>query len=229
MAMQQPVSGKRPIVLYVALFLTVGLLAFLAIFFLSGSDRSRRTAAETQLTQVQGTVSAQETALAAAEVTIPSDATPVTKEASPPVATSSPGTSVSAEGTRSSGGETLLVPFLRGTEAISTTRSYDGEITLIVEGTGQAGAGAWSDAFYIFSDSAEEPITPIVIREAENLTLWINGRPATDWVDPLPPYNVEHTYTFDIEAPGGPLSFAVGDTAPEDNRGNFTITVLPNP
>ncbi len=122
-------------------------------------------------------------------------------------------------------GETLTVPFTNGTAGVQTSQSYQGIINVTVSGFGQAAGTAFSDAFYIFTDQAGNPITPVPPPGPFNFTLWINGGPADNFVQPIPPFNVNHLYTFQINAPGGPLTFAVGDTFTSDNTGAFTVTV----
>jgi hypothetical protein len=41
----------------------------------------------------------------------------------------------------------------------------------------------------------------------------------------IPAYSADHTYTFQIEAPGGQLKFAVADDYPANNTGAYTITI----
>jgi hypothetical protein len=84
-----------------------------------------------------------------------------------------------------------------------------------------------SDAFYIYTDDAGNPIIPWHPTEFYNWTLWINGGPADNFVSPIPPYSPEHVYTFEMLAPGGPLTFAVGDTYTIDNTGAYTVSVVP--
>ena len=55
--------------------------------------------------------------------------------------------------------------------------------------------------------------------------LWINGVPVDTFVDRIPPYNPAHVYNFHIDAPGGPLTFSVGDWGVGDNAGEYAITV----
>ena len=55
--------------------------------------------------------------------------------------------------------------------------------------------------------------------------LWINGVPVDTFVDRIPPYNPSHVYVFQISAPGGPLTFAVGDFGIDDNAGEYQIVV----
>ncbi len=122
-------------------------------------------------------------------------------------------------------GETLVVPFSLGTNGVQTNLSYIGAVTVTVAGVGQASGTQWSDAFYIYTDSSGLPIDPRHPTEFYNWTLWINGGPADNWVQPIPPYNDAHIYNFSMNAPGSPLTFAVGDAGTGDNTGAYTITL----
>jgi hypothetical protein len=122
--------------------------------------------------------------------------------------------------------ETLTVSFKDGATGVSTENHYSGLVTIIVQGTGQAGGTARSDAFYVFTDNNGENIEPIHPKDFYNFTLWINGEPADTLVDPVPPYNADHVYEFTIKAPGGRLVFAVGDVYVVDNDGYYTVQIL---
>jgi hypothetical protein len=121
--------------------------------------------------------------------------------------------------------ETLVVPFTSGTTGVNTTQSYSGNVVVTVWGTGQASGTQWSDAFYLYTDSSGQPITPWHPTEQYNWSLWINGGPADHLVTSIPPYTPTHTYTFTINVPAGPLNFAVGDAGANDNTGAYTITL----
>lgn len=119
--------------------------------------------------------------------------------------------------------ETLIVPFANGTTGVDTNRSYVGETEVKISGIGQAASTQWSDAFYIFTDKSGNPITPYHPLGHYNYTLWINGGPADIFVNSIPPYNPSHTYTFDLLADGNPINFAVGDSATNDNNGEYIV------
>lgn len=59
--------------------------------------------------------------------------------------------------------------------------------------------------------------------------MWINGGPNDAYVPSTPTYRGDHTYTFQITAPGGQLTFAVGNTNTGDNTGSFTIAIGSQP
>jgi hypothetical protein len=121
--------------------------------------------------------------------------------------------------------ETLTVYFKDGATGVSTLNEYVGMVMVTVIGTGRASATQLSDAFYVFTDFNGNPIEPMRFKELYNFTLWINGGPADEYVEPVPPYNDDHIYEFIITTPGGKLVFAVGDVAVADNDGYFTVTV----
>lgn len=121
--------------------------------------------------------------------------------------------------------ETIKVPFESGTSGVQTTQSYDGEITVSVSGVGQASGTEWSDAFYIFTNSAGQPVEPYHPLEYYNFTLWIEGGPADIHVKPIPEYNEAHTYVFFLRSSGNPINFGVGDVFTIDNTGHYTITI----
>ena len=121
--------------------------------------------------------------------------------------------------------ETIIVPFVSGTTGIQTSQSYTGLIGVSVSGVGQASGTEWSDAFYVFTNSEGEPVEPHHPQELFNFTLWIDHAPADIIIQPIPPYNDTHEYTFFMEASGNPIHFGVGDVFTIDNTGNYTITV----
>lgn len=123
--------------------------------------------------------------------------------------------------------ETIVVPFRSGIGGVQTQRSFSGPVTVTVSGIGQASGTAWSDAFYVFTDFQGNPITPVHPTTYYNYSLWINDGPAGAYVSPIPAYRSDHVYTFSINAPGGPLRFAVGDELSGDNTGEYIITITP--
>jgi uncharacterized protein YvpB len=122
---------------------------------------------------------------------------------------------------------TVEVLFTSGIAGVQTCQSFSGTVTISVSGVGRAAGDSWSDAFYIYSDQQGRPITPIHLTTLDNFVLWINGAHADNFVPQIPPYNASHSYSFVITAPGGPLTFAVGDTYTADNSGSYTVAVTP--
>ena len=119
--------------------------------------------------------------------------------------------------------ESLTVPFRLGAAGVQTMNSYGGRTQVKVRGTGQASNTEWSDAFYIFTNAQGDPVDPY--HPEDWFMLWINGVPVDAFVDRIPPYNPSHVYVFQISAPGGPLTFAVGDLGIDDNAGEYQIVV----
>lgn len=105
-----------------------------------------------------------------------------------------------------------------------TTNSYSGSVTITVSGTGVADQTQQSDAFYIFTDNAGNPITPY---HAHCWVMDINGQP-TETFGQIPQYNSSHSYQFIMTAPGGPLTFIICDGNHTDNSGSLNITVSAN-
>jgi hypothetical protein len=121
--------------------------------------------------------------------------------------------------------ETLVVPFDRG-EATITQYEYWDNVRIVVEGTGQAGGTAYSDAFYLYTDANGQPLE---IPQPAMFDLEIDGQRAIERIegDP-PPYNDAHLYAVLVDA--GPrarhLAFRISDEVVGDNTGSFTITVV---
>jgi hypothetical protein len=123
--------------------------------------------------------------------------------------------------------ETLTIVFKRGRWASKTHRSYKGRVAIRVSGRGQADQTRWSDAFYVYTDPYGNPVFPW----RNNLApyggiLFINNQPVDDFiVGKIPVYRTDHTYEFQINAPGGHLTFGVADDYLDGNTGAYTITV----
>lgn len=121
--------------------------------------------------------------------------------------------------------ETLIVPFTAGTRGVQTSRSYTGEVTVKVEGVGQASGIEWSDAFYIFA-SESTPIQPFHPVGYYDWVLWIDGQPADRLINPIPAYQPSHVYILELHGNGQPFNFAVGDASTGDNTGAYIVTVI---
>ena len=121
------------------------------------------------------------------------------------------------------GKETLTAPFVNGQNGATTSKSYAGHVRLRVSGFGQAAGTKDSDAFYIFTDDAGNPVTPYHLAD---FGLCINHQPVDTYVA-LPAYRSDHTYRFTIVVHGHPkkLTFGVCDGYTVDNSGRFIITV----
>lgn len=120
--------------------------------------------------------------------------------------------------------ETIVVPFNSGSTGVHSQNSYAGTVHVAVFGKGQSAGTQYTDAFYMFTDSEGNPITPYY---PNDWILTINGNLANYLIanQQVPSYRDDHTYTFDIDAPGGTLLFGVRDGYPQDNTGSYTITL----
>jgi hypothetical protein len=119
--------------------------------------------------------------------------------------------------------ENLVASFTDGVYATYTEKSYNGRVDIIVSGIGQAADTQYSDAFYLFADSNKNPIT----RESTGFILTINGDLAYHLIPNkrIPAYRSDHIYEFEINAPGGNLSFGVSDEITSDNTGSYKLTL----
>lgn len=122
------------------------------------------------------------------------------------------------------GGEVLIAEFANGVHGATSRYEYSGRVTLTVSGIGQASGTQYTDAFYVLTDSDGRPVDP---EYAGGWILSINGSLA-EYMIPnreIPPYRSDHVYTFDIEAPGGNLTFGVYDFYTPDNTGSYIIQI----
>lgn len=124
------------------------------------------------------------------------------------------------------GGEVLVAAFQNGPDAASSTLDYQGFATLTVSGVGQASAGDFSDAFYVFATADGKPIElPWHSSAPYNWVLAINGQHVETFTPDgtIPAYRPDHRYTVSIRAPAGPLHFGVADVGVGDNTGFYEI------
>ncbi len=121
--------------------------------------------------------------------------------------------------------EVLGAPFSKGVNAIATQYVYSGLLWLTVIGTGQASATSYTDAFYVFTDFEGVSISPQ--HPDDDWILAINGEVADVYIPDgqIPAYNADHRYTFEINAPGGVLTFGVRDEYTSDNSGSYLISI----
>jgi hypothetical protein len=123
--------------------------------------------------------------------------------------------------------EELEVPFSGGPNAVTTQNSYSGRVLITVSGTGRAAGKQLSDAFYLFTDEQGNTTAPRHPTDRYNWLLWINGAHAERFIvgGQVPAYREDHVYTFEIEAPGGLLTFGIGDVGGRDNQGSYQVRV----
>jgi len=121
--------------------------------------------------------------------------------------------------------EVLRAPFSSGLNAITTQDVYSGPLLLTVMGTGQASATSYTDAFYVFTDFEGTSISPQ--HPDDDWILAINSEVAEMYIPDgqIPAFNADHRYTFEINAPGGVLTFGVRDEYTSDNSGGYLISI----
>jgi hypothetical protein len=123
-------------------------------------------------------------------------------------------------------GEILTVPFSR-LEPTYTQHAYDGVVTLVISGTGQAGGTDWSDAFYLYMHSDGTLYDP---PQLEHFDLEIDGEraiAALDRVENPPPFSRDHVYhvTYDVGSEARRIAFRISDSLVDDNKGEFRIEI----
>jgi len=123
--------------------------------------------------------------------------------------------------------ETLIAQFVDGPDGVTSQQEYSGLTTVTVSGIGRASNTEYSDAFYILTDSNGNPTQPWHPTFPYNWMLWINGQHAEMLIpnQQIPAYRGDHVYTFQINAPGGRLTFGVGDGYAVDNTGSYIIKI----
>ena len=121
-------------------------------------------------------------------------------------------------------GELLIAPFASGYYGGTSSHAYSGTVTLTVSGIGQSSGAEYTDAFYKLTDSYGNPIDPYY---PADWVLSINTQLAVNFIPggQVPAYRPDHTYTFDINAPGGYLTFGVWDEWVIDNHGSYIIEI----
>ncbi|HLX57592.1 MAG TPA: serine/threonine-protein kinase [Ktedonobacteraceae bacterium] len=122
--------------------------------------------------------------------------------------------------------ETFRVNFTSATSnglGVSTQNTYNGMVSITINGSGQASSTQWSDAFYIYTDTSGNNLpTP---HTATCWVLFINGKTADASVG-LPSYNSSHVYTVSMNlSQPATINFGVCDGNSSDNYGYYTITV----
>ena len=148
----------------------------------------------------------------------PTSPLPTSTLASPTVTEVSPSCAI---------GETVMVPFTGGINAVLTQNSYNGTVILTASGTGQASGSDYNDAFYIYADVNGNPIE---LSNSEAF-LTIEGKPANELIsgEQVQAYRSDHVYTFSITASGGRLAFGVNDSGADDNTGSYEIVLCQLP
>ena len=109
-----------------------------------------------------------------------------------------------------------------------TVESYNGVITLIVSGTGQAENQKRSDTFYLYTDNFGVPLSKPTY-PVTGAIFSINRKVVSKYLSGQhpPSYNSDHIYTFSVSIPSGQIIFGVNDdeTKTFDNSGSYTVVV----
>lgn len=126
-----------------------------------------------------------------------------------------------------SGAEAVTVNF-SNIEPVYTQRTYSGEVTLIVSGTGQAGGTDWSDAFYLYQKADGSLYNPPML---QHFDLEIDGRRAIETLRLLespPAYTPEHIYqvAYNVGTEARRIAFRISDEVVGDNTGTFRIEII---
>jgi len=116
--------------------------------------------------------------------------------------------------------ETLRVPFY--TTAISTTEKHEGLLLVSVSGNGTSYSSAQNDAFYVFTNTAGDKITPY--NDGRFYQLAASGEPLFDWHTRLPNLgsDIKNSIVFDVDA-GKTVSGAYVPEFQEDHKYNFVV------
>lgn len=116
--------------------------------------------------------------------------------------------------------ETLRVPFY--TTAVSTAEKYGGLLLVSVSGSGESYSTAQNDAFYVFTNTAGDKITPY--NDARFYQLAASAEPLFDWNTGLPILgsDIKNSIVFDVDA-GKAVSGAYVPEFQEDHEYNFVV------
>lgn len=122
--------------------------------------------------------------------------------------------------------EIVIVPFDK-IDPTYTTSVYNGQIYLLISGTGQAGGADWSDAFYLYQKGDGTLYEPPML---EHFDLEIDGQRAIITLGLLenpPSYSRDHVYnvTYDVGADTRRIAFRISDSIVGDNTGEFRIEI----
>ena len=122
--------------------------------------------------------------------------------------------------------ETIIVPFNK-LEATYSEQAYQGRVTLVLSGTGQAAGSDFSDAFYQFTQNSQPLAQPLL----GQFDLEIDGQRAIDTLglrENPPAYTSSHRYfvTYDVGETPRRIAFRISDSIVDDNSGSFTIPIL---
>lgn len=223
---QPPVRRRWLLMIVASLLVLASLLAVSPMIFSHSSPQTQSNVQNASTSQPLSRATTQGTTATIVPSHVPTHS-PHNQPAQAPttIPTSAPTHFPTSTPTHTPITDTLAIYFINGMNGVSTVHSYKGKITIHVTGEGEEYTNKWFDAFYQYTDVNGNPITPVHTSSYPGWTLWINGGVADNYVNPIPTYTGNHDYTFTINAPGGALTFAIGDTYPKDNSGSLTVTV----
>lgn len=137
--------------------------------------------------------------------------------------------------------EIVSASFLQADGGVSTGL-YSGVVQIQVSGVGQSAGTRFNDAFYIYTDVAGAPVTPVHDQSFYQLTFGLSTlvavTPSQNAVNfiigGLPAYNPSHIYSFLLDTGTNvptALHFGVGDGQFSDNSGAYRIVIsaVPEP
>jgi hypothetical protein len=137
--------------------------------------------------------------------------------------------------------EIVSASFLQPDGGISTGL-YSGVVQIEVSGVGQSAGTAFNDAFYVYTDAAGAPATPVHDPNFYQLTFGLSTLVALDpaqnavnfIIGGLPAYNPNHVYSFLLDTGTNvptALHFGVSDGFFSDNSGSYRIVIsaVPEP
>lgn len=117
--------------------------------------------------------------------------------------------------------ERFDVPF--GGATVTTERSYEGEVDIVVRGTGNLRDGHQCDAYYLFADAQGQPLEP----PEPFACLLVNGMPGAAFWRAQRDYDPDHAYRITYRVLDGPLTFSAPDLSAGDDGHSFAVEVHP--
>lgn len=124
----------------------------------------------------------------------------------------------------SAGGEIVQVDF-RNAKPVYTEQRYQGQVTLLIQGVGQAGSTDWSDAFYLYGRSDGTAYQPPLLGR---FAMELDGQMIHEALGETPPYASDHIYrvVYNVGREPRRLAFRNTDLTTLDNRGSYTVEII---
>ncbi len=121
------------------------------------------------------------------------------------------------------GKERIVIPFNQ-TNLIETTKYYQGNIELSINGSGRASRNAFNDALYVFTNYYDG--TAITPKIQKPFMLYLNNNSLDEFLTTIPKYSEIHNYEINILLNNPTkLKFNIGDSYTSDNYGEITICI----